>query len=140
MKLKILRWPQHLSHHVRRFGSWHSWFAHSWTLLHLWSHFRGHNTSLSRGSTWSFFSKLLTHHLLKSNSFEILLVFNLLFDILVSLKKFVVLSFSKLQSFIEVCLKFLLQSIHLILLLLNKFSFGSDDFLMSFLHVLFSFS
>lgn len=49
------------------------------------------------------------------------------------------LSFSKLQPLIEVGLELLFESIHFILLLLDQFGFGSNDLLLSFLHVLFSF-
>jgi len=75
---------------------------------------------------------------LKLDSLNILLVFNFFFDVLISLEKFVVFSLSQLQSLVQVGLKFLLQSIHLILLLLNELGFSSNDFLVSFLHVLLS--
>ena len=47
--------------------------------------------------------------------------------------------FSQLQSLVEVSLELLLESIHLILLLLDEFGLRGDDFLMSLLHVLLSF-
>ena len=56
---------------------------------------------------------------LKLNSFNVLLVFDFLFNILISLKKFVVLGFSQLKSLIQISLELLLKSIHLILLSLN---------------------
>lgn len=56
---------------------------------------------------------------LKLNSLNVLLVFDFLFNILISLKKFVVLGFSQLKSLIQISLELLLKSIHLILLGLN---------------------
>ena len=47
---------------------------------------------------------------------------------------------SELQPLIEISLQLLLECIHLVLLLLDELGFRCDDFLMSFLHVLFSFS
>ena len=49
------------------------------------------------------------------------------------------LGFSELQPLVEVGLELLFESIHFILLLLDQFGFGSNNLLLSFLHVLFSF-
>ena len=75
--------------------------------------------------------------LFELDSLDFLLVFDLFFDVLVSLKKLVVLGLSELQSFIEVALKLLFERVHLILLLLDELGLCSDDLLMSILHVLF---
>lgn len=105
-------------------------------------HSGAHDTSLS-SSAWS----LLLHvrlvgpvsvGLLELVELLLLLVFYFLFDVLVSLKEFVVFDFSQLQSFIKISLQFFLKSIHLVLLLLDEFGLSSNDFLMSLLHVLFS--
>ena len=47
---------------------------------------------------------------------------------------------SELQPLIEIAFQLFLECIHLILLLLDQLGFGSNDFLMSFLHILLSFS
>lgn len=112
--------------------------ANSLLALHLRAaHFRGHHGSALCGR------RSQGHHarelLLKLDSLNVLLVFNLLLDVLVSLEQLVVLSFSQLESLVEVGLEFLLQSIHLVLLLLNQLSLSSDDLLLSLLHVLLSF-
>lgn len=73
------------------------------------------------------------------DSFNVLLVLNFLLDVLVTLKKFVMFSFSELQTLIKVGLELLLKGVHLILLLLDKLGFSSDDLLMSILHIFFSF-
>jgi len=49
-----------------------------------------------------------------------------------------VLSFPKLQPLIQVCFEFLLEGIHLILLLLNKLRLMSNNLLTSLLHVFLS--
>ena len=69
------------------------------------------------------------------DSLDILLVFDLLLDVLVSLQEFVVLGLTKLQSFVQVGLELLLEGVHLVLLLLNQLGLGGDDLLMSFLEV-----
>lgn len=74
--------------------------------------------------------------LLVLDSLQVLLVLNFLFNVLVPLKKFIVLVFSQLQPLIKVSLQFLLERIHFILLLLNKLGLGSNDLLVSLLHVL----
>ena len=93
------------------------------------------------GSTWSHLALHSCDDLLISlfelDSLDFLLVFDLFFDVLVSLQKLVVLGFSELQSFIEVALKLLFERVHLILLLLDELGLCSDDLFMSFLHVLF---
>lgn len=120
--------------HVWRLWSWLS--NRSLCGSHLWSwHLWIHHTSLS--SSWS--SKVITFKSsLKLDSFNVLLVFNFFFHVLVSLKELVMLSFSQLKSFIKIGFKFLLKSIHFILLLLNKFGFSCNNFLMSFFHVFLS--
>jgi hypothetical protein len=50
-----------------------------------------------------------------------------------------VLGLSKLQSLVQVGLELLLEGVHLVLLLLNELGLGSNDLLLSFLHVLLSF-
>ena len=47
--------------------------------------------------------------------------------------------FSQLQSLVEVGLQLLLESVHLILLLGNEFGLGSNDLLLSLVHVFLSF-
>ena len=69
------------------------------------------------------------------DSLDVLLVFDLLLDVLVSLKEFVVLGLTKLQSFVQVSLELLLEGVHLVLLLLNQLGLGGNDLLMSFLEV-----
>lgn len=49
------------------------------------------------------------------------------------------LGLTELQSLIEVALKLLFKSIHLVLLLLNQLGLGGDDLFVSQLHVFFSF-
>ena len=73
------------------------------------------------------------------DSFNVLLVLNFLLDVLVTLEEFVMFSFSELQTFIKVSLELLLEGVHFILLLLDKLGFSSDDFLVSILHIFFSF-
>lgn len=46
---------------------------------------------------------------------------------------------SHLQSLVQVGLELLLECVHLILLFGDQFSLGSDDLLLSFMHVLFTF-
>ena len=75
--------------------------------------------------------------LLKLKTLDVLLVLDLLLDVLIALEELVVLSLSKLKSLVEVCLKLLLQSIHLILLLLNQIGLGRNNLLVTFLHILF---
>lgn len=93
------------------------------------------------GGTWSRLTLDGGHDLLISlfelDSLDFLLVFNLFFHVLVSLKELVVLGFSELQSFIEVALELLFERVHLVLLLLDELGLCSDDLLMSLLHVLF---
>ena len=69
-----------------------------------------------------------------------MLIFNFFLNVLVSLQKFIVFVFSELQSLIEVSFELLLESIHLVLLPLDEFGLGGNNFLVSFLHVLLSFS
>lgn len=141
VKIKTVNFVLYLisrSSQVRWLGGWVTsnhlgvWALHSW-VAHLWSH---HNWTL--GSAWSQSSNgvVLPFELSQLNS---LLVLNLLLDILISLEQFVMLSLSKLQSFVKVSLKLLLKCIHFVLLLLNELSFTRNDFLLSILHVLLSF-
>ena len=74
------------------------------------------------------------------DSLEVLLIFNFLLDVLVSLEQLIMLVLSKLQPLVEVSLQLLLKSIHLVLLFLNKFGLGGNDLLMPILHVFFSLS
>ena len=76
---------------------------------------------------------------LELDSLQVLLVLNFLLDILVSLKEFVVFSFSELQPLIEITLELLLESVHLVLLLLDELGLCSDDLLVPLFHVLLSF-
>ena len=62
---------------------------------------------------------MILESFLKLDPLNVLLVFDFLFNILISLKKFVVLGFSQLKSLIQISLELLLKSIHLILLGLN---------------------
>jgi hypothetical protein len=111
------------------------------------SHSRGlhpgaHDTSLS-GSSWSHLLNVrlvgpVSMGLLELVHLLLLLVLYFLFDVLVSLEKLVVFDLTQLQSFIEVSFQFFLESVHLVLLLLDELGLGSDDLLMSLLHVLFS--
>lgn len=77
--------------------------------------------------------------LFKLDSFDILLVLNFLLDVLVSLEELVMFGLSELKSLVEVGFELLLESVHLVLLLLDQFGLGSDDLLCSLLHVLLSF-
>lgn len=72
---------------------------------------------------------------LELDALNVLLVLNLLLHVLVSLQELVVLSLSELQSLVEVGLELLLQSVHLVLLLLDKLSLSSDDLFVAILHV-----
>lgn len=116
--------PSHSASLTRR-------FRHSTTL---------HHTSLSR-HTLDIEIRQFTASmsLLKLDPFNILLVLNLFFHILISLEKFIVLGFTELQSLIEVTLKLLFKGIHLVLLLLNQLGLGGDDLFVSQLHIFFSF-
>jgi len=111
--------------------------SHSWTL-----HLRLHHASLCccwSGTFSSFTLHVLGELLFEFIYFNFLLIFDLSFHVLISLQKFVMFVFSELQPFIKIGLQFLFKSIHFILLLLDKFRFGGYNFLMSFLHILFSF-
>ena len=74
--------------------------------------------------------------LLELDSLDVLGVLAFLLDVLVSLQQLVVLRLSQLESLVQVGLELLLQGVHLVLLLLDKLGLGSDDFLVSLLHVL----
>ena len=123
------------------FGSWvanthlHSRSSNLFAALHSRSHLWGHDGSLA-GSLWSLV--LILEGLFELDPFKVLLVFNFFLDVLVTLKQLIMLCFSQLESFVQVGLQFFLQSIHFILLLLNEFSLGSNDFLGSILHVFFT--
>jgi hypothetical protein len=73
---------------------------------------------------------------LELDTINVLLVLNFLLHVLVALKELVVLGLSELETLVKVGLELLFERVHLVLLLLNEFSFLSDDFLMSLLHVL----
>jgi len=81
---------------------------------------------------------VLLESLLKLSSLDVLLIFNLLLNVLVSLKELVVLCLSKLQSLVKVGFQLLFQSIHFVLLLLDELSFGSNDLLAALLKVAFT--
>lgn len=66
---------------------------------------------------------------------QVLLIFNLLLYILVSLQQLIVFTFSQLKSLVKVSLQLLLKGIHLILLSLDEFGLCCNDLLMSLLHV-----
>lgn len=51
---------------------------------------------------------------------DILLVLNLFLDILVALKQLVVLRLPQLEALVQVCLEFLFERVHLVLLLLDQ--------------------
>ena len=108
--------------------------------LHLWSlHSRSHSGAhhaLSLSSHWS--RVVVLESFLELDSLNILLVFNFLLYVLVSLEQFVVLSLTQLQSLVQISLKLFLESIHFILLFLDQLSFSSDDLLWSLLHVFFT--
>lgn len=72
---------------------------------------------------------------LELDSLDVLLVFDLLLDILVSLEELVVFGLTKLQSLVQVGLEFLLESVHLIIVLLDKFGLGSNDLFVAILQV-----
>lgn len=73
--------------------------------------------------------------LFELDALDVLLVLDLLFNVLVALKELVMLGLSELQPLIQVSLELLLQSIHLILLLLYELRLGGDDLLVALLHV-----
>lgn len=102
--------------------------------LHSRTHSRGHYT-LSSSSSWP--SVMVLESLLELDSLNILLVLNFFLDVLVSLQQFVMLSLTKLESLIQVCLQFFLQSIHLILLFLDELGLSCNDLFRSFFHVFF---
>ena len=82
---------------------------------------------------------MILERLLELDPLNVLLVLDFLLHILVPLQKFVVFSLSELKSLVQVSLQLLLESIHLILLLLDELGLGSNDLLGAFLHVLLSF-
>lgn len=74
--------------------------------------------------------------LLELDPLEVLLVLELLLDVLISLEELVVFVVSDLQLFGHDSLLLLPGGVHLVLLLLDQLGFGSNDFLVSSLHVL----
>lgn len=125
------------SSHVGWLRGWVSSCTHSGGSLHCWSsHLGSHDWS--RGGLRSS-SGNIGVGFLELGSLNGLLVVNFLLDVLISLKEFVVLGLSKLQSLVQVGLELLLEGVHLVLLLLNELGLGSNDLLLSFLHVLLSF-
>jgi hypothetical protein len=122
--------------HVRRSGGWVGAVPLSdLGASHSGAHLGSHEAALGGGGSVGGHVGVL---LLKLNSFDVLLVFDFLLHVLVSLEKFVVFGLSKLQSLVEVGLKLFLESIHLVLLFLDELGLVSDDLLLSLLHVLFS--
>lgn len=71
-------------------------------------------------------------------AFEILLVLNLFFDVLVSLENAVVFDFSLLQPFVHSQLETLLVRSHLVCLFLHEFGFRSQNLLVPQVIVLLS--
>ena len=118
--------------HVGRLGGGLSRTTHHGT-LHLRAHARSHHASLI-GSARS--SVVVLESTLELDALNVLLVLDFLLHILVALEKLVVLSLSQLEALVKVGFKLLFERVHLVLLSLDEFSLGSDDFLMSFLHVL----
>ena len=90
------------------------------------AHSRSHH-ALARSSRRS--RILVLECLLELDSLDVLLVLDFFFHVLVPLKQLVMLSLSELESLVEIGLKLLLKSIHLILLLLNQLGLVSNDFL-----------
>ena len=72
---------------------------------------------------------------LELDALNVLLVLDLLLDVLVSLQELVVLGLSQLQPLVQVRLQLLLQSVHLVLLLLDQLGLGSNNLLVAILHV-----
>ena len=123
-----------LSSHVRRLGGWvaHVSSAGHHAALHLGAHSRSHHASLVGSGR----SGVVVHEsALELDSLDVLLVFDLLLHVLVSLEQLVVLSLTELQSLVQIGLELLLESVHLVLLLLDQLGLGSDDLLVSFLEV-----
>jgi hypothetical protein len=118
--------------HVRRLGGGLSRTTHHGS-LHLRAHAGSHHASLV-GSARS--RVVVLERTLELDTLNVLLVLNFLLDVLVALQKLVVLGLSELQALVKVGLKLLFERVHLILLLLDEFSLGSDNLLMSLLHVL----
>lgn len=73
--------------------------------------------------------------LLQLYALKVLLVFQLLLDVLVSLKQLIVLVISDLQLFRHNSLLLLPSGVHLVKLLLDQLGFGGYDLLVSSLHV-----
>lgn len=76
---------------------------------------------------------------LELDTLNVLLVLDLLLNILIALQQLVVFGLSKLEALVQVGLELLLESVHLVLLLLDELGLGSDDLLVSVLHVLLAF-
>mmetsp|Transcript_13827 Transcript_13827/g.23587 ORF Transcript_13827/g.23587 Transcript_13827/m.23587 type:complete len:223 (+) Transcript_13827:20-688(+) len=101
------------------------------------AHFGGHHASLGGGAgSLGGVTNVLLEVLLEPDSLEVLLVLDLLLHVLVSLEQLVVLSLPELESLVEVGLELLLESVHLVLLLLDELGLSRDDLLVSVLHVL----
>lgn len=81
---------------------------------------------------------MVLERLLKLDTLYVLLILDLFLHVLVPLQQFVVLRLPELESLIQIGLQLLLQSIHLILLLLDKLCLRGDDLLGTLLHVLFT--
>ena len=74
--------------------------------------------------------------LVEFDSLQVLLVFELFLDVLVSLEQLVVLMISNLQLLRHKSLLLFSKGMHFILLLLDQFSFSGNNFLVSLVHVL----
>ena len=115
-------------------------FFHSGGFAHFWRlHLGAHHASISssRSITWP--SKNIVHRFFELDSFKVLLIFNFFFNVLVPLKKLIVLRFPQLQSLIQISLKFFLKGIHFILLLLYKLGLSCYYLFVTIFHVFFSF-
>ena len=78
-----------------------------------------------------------TSLLIELDSLQVLLVIEFFLDVLVSLEQLVVLVVSNLQLLRHESLLLFSKGVHLVLLLLDKFGFSGNDFLVSLVHVLF---
>ena len=68
-------------------------------------------------------------------AFKCLLVLELLLSILVALQDLIVLDLTELQALIHLTFELLTECAHLVLLLLHKLSFSSEDLFMAVFHI-----
>ena len=102
-------------------------------LLHSRAHSGGHDALAALGGLGP--SVLVLKGFLELDALDVLLVFDFLLDVLVSLEQFVVLGLPQLESLVQVGLQFLLEGVHFVLLLLNKLGLRGNNFLLSLFHV-----